>query len=119
MKLSEIKGEKAIEVFGDLLEPVSNILADEKITNSIKQNENKVTIVKKILKNHPKEIINIMAILDDVPVEKYEVNFATLPMKLLDIFNDEMFTDLFTFQGQSEIEERSGSVTEGTTEEKK
>ena len=35
MKLSEIKGEKAIEVFADLLEPVGKILMDEEIRKMI------------------------------------------------------------------------------------
>lgn len=100
MKLSEIKGEKAIEVFADLLEPVSKILSDEDILNSIKQKESQITIIQKMLKGHSKEIVEMLAILEDVPVAEYQVDFVTLPMKLIEIFNDPAVVELFTLQGQ-------------------
>lgn len=114
MKLSEIKGEKAIEVFADLLEPTSKILSDKEILDSITEKEPQINIIKKMLKKHSKEVIEIMAILDGVPVEKYEVEFLTLPAKLIEIFNDPMVTELFTLQSQDETLTGSGSATETT-----
>lgn len=119
MKLSEIKGEKAIEVFADLLDPVAKILADEDVLNAIRSKEPQLLIIQKMLKNKSKEVIKMMAILDDVPVEKYEVNFMTLPSKLLEIFNDPMVTEVFTLQGQEIAQESSGSVMENTGEVEK
>lgn len=96
MKLSEIKGEKAIEVFADLLEPVGKILTDEDIRTLVKDNAPKIKIVQKMLKKHAKEVIKMMAIIDDIPEEEYEVNFVSLPAKLIELFNDEAVTQLFT-----------------------
>ena len=47
MKLSEIKGERAIEVFADLLEPVSNILSDEEVANAFRMTNQKLKSLKK------------------------------------------------------------------------
>ena len=118
MKLSEIKGEKAIEVFADLLEPVSNILSDEEVANAFKNDESKIEIIKKMLKKHSKDVIKAMAIIDGVPVDKYEVNFLTLPSKLMEIFNDEAISELFTSQSQNLTSEHSGSVMENIEEKK-
>lgn len=96
MKLSEIKGEKAIEVFADLLEPVGKILTDEDIRALVKDDAPKIKIVQKMLKKHTKEVIKMMAIIDDIPEEEYEVNFVSLPAKLIELFNDEAVTQLFT-----------------------
>ena len=96
MKLSEIKGEKAIEVFADLLEPVGKMLTDNEVKGLIEKDAPKIEIIQKLLKNHTKEVIEMMAILDDVPVDEYEVNFVTLPAKLIELFNDEAVTQLFT-----------------------
>ena len=96
MKLSEIKGEKAIEVFADLLDPVGKILTDEDIRTLVKDDAPKIEIVQKMLKKHAKEVIKMMAIIDDVPEEEYEVNFVSLPAKLIELFNDEAVTQLFT-----------------------
>lgn len=103
MKLSEIKGEKAIEVFADLLEPVTKIISDEEILQAFKDNEKKLVIIQKMLKKHPKEVIEAMAIIDDTPYEEYseKVDFLTLPSKLMDFFNDEAVAKLFTSQSQN------------------
>lgn len=103
MKLSEIKGEKAIEVFADLLEPVSRILTDREIVDAFQNDEPKINIVKKMLKGHAKEVIEAMAVIDGVPVEEYEkqIDFFTLPSKLIEFFNDEAVTQLFTSQSQN------------------
>ena len=103
MKLSEIKGEKAIEVFADLLEPVTKIISDEEILQAFKDNEKKLVIIQKMLKKHSKEVIEAMAIIDDTPYEEYseKVDFLTLPSKLMDFFNDEAVAKLFTSQSQN------------------
>ena len=118
MKLSEIKGEKAIEVFADLLEPVSNILSDEEVANAFRSDKSKVEIIKTMLKKHAKDVIKAMAIIDGVPVDEYEVNFLTLPSKLMEIFNDEAISELFTSQSQNLTSEHSGSVMENIEEKK-
>ena len=101
MKLSEIKGEKAIDAMADLLEPLSVMFADPEIQKSIKNEEPKLLLVKKILKAHKREAIKIMAILDGEKPETYEVSLLKIPMKLLEIMNDPEIQSLFTYQGQN------------------
>lgn len=116
MKLSEIKGEKAIEVFADLLAPVSKILTDEEIVKAFKNEESRVAIIQKMLKKHAKEVIEAMAIIDGTPVEEFKekVDFLTLPTKLMDFFNDEAVSKLFMSQSQKEDVKPFGSATENT-----
>lgn len=101
MKLSEIKGEKALDAMADLLEPLSLIFADPEIQRSVKNEEPKLILVKKILKAHKKEAIQIMAILDGETPETYEISLLKIPMKLLEITNDPEVQSLFTYQGQN------------------
>lgn len=100
MKLSEIKGEQAIDALAELIEPAAMIFADEDIKNSAKAGEPKLILVKKILKGHKAEVIKILAILDGEDPAEYEPNLLTLPAKLLEILNDPELTSLFTSQGQ-------------------
>lgn len=101
MKLSEIKGEKALDAMADLLEPLSLIFADPEIQRSVKNDEPKMILVKKILKTHKKEAIQIMAILDGETPETYEISLLKIPLKLLEIINDPEVQSLFTYQGQN------------------
>lgn len=127
MKLSEVKGEKALDMFADLIEPITEILDDKEIAKiwknrKAKDGQSTKTVLGKIvsaaIKNHKQAVISILATLDDVPVEKYECNILSLPKKLLDILNDPAIFELFTSQGQ-ETQTPSGSAMANITESEK
>ena len=112
MRLSEIKGEAAIEAMADLMEPLTLIFADAEIQNAVNNNEPKMLLIKKILKGHKREVIQILAILDGESPDTYEINLLKLPMKVLEVINDPEVESLFFSQGQSTVETHSGSATE-------
>lgn len=88
MKLSEIKGDRALEVIADIMEPISNIVSDEEAKKAF-QNATKVPIVKvlpKIIKAHKKDVYNMLAILDGVTVAEYSKNVTIT--KILKDFSD-------------------------------
>lgn len=115
MKLSEYKGEQALDMLADLMEPAATIMADKEITRLAKAGMPKIKIVKAIIKGHKAEVIEILAILDGADPKEYaeKVNLFTLPAKLLEILNDPDLMSLFTLQGQKP-ETLSGSATEST-----
>lgn len=99
MKLSEIKGEKSIDVLADLIEPASTIFSDEKVQKLFSEEAtNKSAIIKYLLKNYKKEIIEIVAILNGETPEKCNINVFTLPKLILEILSDE---ELLSFFSQS------------------
>ncbi len=100
MKLSEIKGERALDVLADLMEPISIICADAEIRAAAESGKPKLLICKMLLKAHKKQVIEILAILDGENPASYEINLLTLPAKLLEILNDPDVESLFTSQGQ-------------------
>ena len=114
MKLSDYKGEDAIDLLADILEPMSRILSDNELKESFRGNAPKIDLVKKVLHDHKKEIIEILAITDGEDPSNYEVNVFTLPIKLMDLLDDEEFLKLFPSQSQNSGEESFGSATETT-----
>lgn len=113
MKLSEIKGEAALDLLADLIEPASEIMTDPEV-KKLAQAKNKGAIVKVIIKNHKKAIREILAALDGVPADQYEMNIFTLPMKLLEILNDPELVDFFTSQEWTEALTSSTAPTVNT-----
>lgn len=97
MKLSDYKNEDAIEVIADILEPLSVIFTDEEIKKE--KNKNRMKAVSMALKKYKKEVIQILARIDDVPVDKYECNALTLPMKVLEVMNDKEVQDFLESLG--------------------
>jgi hypothetical protein len=115
MKLMDYQNEDAIELLADIIDPVSVILSDagfqKLITNP---SVIRIKYVQYILKHFPKEIVQIMARLDGVPVEEYKLNVLTIPMKLLDMINDKELMDFFRSQGQLMVGNSFGSATAST-----
>ena len=107
MKLSEIKGEAALDLLADIIEPATEIMADPNIQKIIKAKD-KGKVIKALIKSHKKSIIEILAIIDGVPVDQYDVNVFTLPVKLLELLNDKELMSFFTSQ---ELMEEQNSST--------
>lgn len=118
MELSEIKNEQAIEVLADMFDPIIEIASDEKVVSAAR-GDNKVLMVKYILKEHSRAVFELMALSEGVPVDEYECDIFTLPMKLLDLFNRPELSFLFQSQGQKTGETSFGSATENTEVEEK
>lgn len=95
MRLSEFKDEQALEVLADLIEPAAEIMTDKEVSAAYDSN-NLPHAISVAIKNHKESVIKILATLDGVPVEEYHVNLFTLPVKVLELLNDDDLKQLFT-----------------------
>lgn len=116
MKLSDYKGEQALDILADLIEPAASIMADKEIVALARAKAPPLKIIRPAIKNHKKEVIEILAILDGENPEGYadKVGILTLPGKLIEILNDPDVMSLFTSQGQTTEETYSTSASEST-----
>ena len=94
-KLSEIKGEEALDVLAEIIEPAAEIFSDENVKNAVKTEKNKVKAVKIILKDHKKAILTLMATLEETPVEEYKPTLLALPALIIEVLNDPELNSLF------------------------
>ena len=116
MKISDYKGEDAIDILADILEPASKIIGDREVSNLVAKDANKISIVKYILKEHKRSIIEILAAIDRKSYEEYaeSMNLLTLPVKVIELINDKELADFFQQQSQMINNENSGFATENT-----
>lgn len=98
MKISEYKNEDAIELLADLIEPTANILSDEKIQEAFNGGVSKLKIAKMCLKEHKKDVLEILATLNGQSVEEYTCNPVSILVDLLAILNDEELVSFFVEQ---------------------
>lgn len=130
MKLSDVKGERTLEVVADLIDPICNIAQDEnaaalfrkeKVPNGVTAKDFILQRVKKgapkLLKNHKSDIVAILAAIDGVSPEEYEhgLNLVKLFSDFVELMTDEAFGALF-ISAQSETS--SGSAQENTEAQK-
>lgn len=110
MKLSDVKGERTLEVIADIIDPVYNIATDEEAAKLFKKEKCPKGITPKdfvlkriktslpvILKEHKSDIIAILATIEGVSAEEYSdgLNLAKLLKDFTELMTDEMFTSLF------------------------
>lgn len=122
MRLSDIRGERAIEVIAELIDPVANIAGDNDLAELMRREklpegaDPKAAAIKrlkaalpKLLKNHKSDFVAILAALEGVEREKFEkeLSLPKLISGLLELLNDDDFKTLF-FSAQSG--KASGSV---------
>lgn len=112
-KLSDYKGEEAIDLWADLMEPMANILADKEVAQIMQSKKPPILIVHKILKTHKKEALEMLIRIDDTPING--LNAVTRLLSLLgEIMEDETAKSFFGMQGQKTVEKSSGSDMENT-----
>ena len=118
MKLSELKGEKALDVLAEIIEPAVSIMQDKDVVTNARKG-NTLGVVKAMCKSHKKEVITILAALEEQDPNTYEVGLLTLPAKLLELLNDPEIQRLFTPAAQTSDKPSSGPVSENTKDRKK
>lgn len=81
-KLSDYKGEDAIELWADLVEPLAVILSDEEVSKAF-QNKSILEIAKQILKTHAKESSEIL-----LRIDPSELNGLNVIVRFVDLLNE-------------------------------
>ena len=116
-KLSDYKGDEAIELWADLLEPLTDILGDKQIANVVRSGKPKLLIAKEVLKLHKKAAVDILTRIDDTPLDG--LNIVIRLMELIsEIGQNEEIKSFFGYAEQvKEVEESSTSVMENTEAE--
>lgn len=115
-KISELQQEEAIEVLGEIIDPLATIFADKEVIDTIRGNGTKVQAINIVCRKYASELIDIMAAVDGVPRSEYKVNIFTLPVAVMAIINDEELKDFFTSQVVGLIPDISTSPAEPTTD---
>ena len=95
-KLSEVKGEEALDVLAEILEPIVTIINDEEVKAGFDTNVAKSVSV--ALKKYKKEILEIFASINGKSVKETceEIDILSLPSYIVEILNEPEIQRLFT-----------------------
>lgn len=110
MKLSDHKGTEALEMLGDLIEYITDIMTDEGFAKLAKSGGEPIKIVQYLLQHHAQSILAIMARIEGEDQETYQPGLLELPKKVLELVNDPDVADLFTSWQKTTQETSSASA---------
>lgn len=126
MRLSDIKGERTLDVIAEIIDPIANIADDEEVSGLFKREKLpegvtvKSFLLKRVrqhlpllLKNHKGDIIAILSAIEGVDPAEYEgmLNLVKLVKDCTELLTDEAFEVLFI---SAQTGERSGSAPVNT-----
>jgi hypothetical protein len=110
MKLSDIKGDRTIDVIAEIIEPVINIAEDKEASALFERKEcpegisakdfvlaRVKTALPKLMKSHKDDLITILATIEGKPIEQYrsEMSLASVIGGLIELFTDDEFLGFF------------------------
>lgn len=116
MKLSDIKGDRVLDVIADIIDPIANMVQDKDVAAMFKREavpegmDARDFFAKRmckglpvLLKGHKADIIAIMAAIDGVTPEQYteSLDFPKLFTDVMELVTDDAFLD---FLSSSETE---------------
>lgn len=105
-KLTDYIGDEAIELWADLLEPLTKILGDKKVADVIQSGKPKMLIAKEILKEHSEEAKEILLRIDDTPIDGLNI-VVRLVAVLADIGQSEEIKSFFGYAEQAKTDKKS------------
>lgn len=108
--LSNYKGNDAIELWADLLDPLSRIFTDGNIAKVVRSGQSKLAIAKAIIKDHSQDAVEILTRIDDTPIDGLNV-ITRLVGLITEIGQDETVKSFFGFAAE-QTKESSGLPTE-------
>lgn len=100
---SDFKGDDAIDLWADLLEPITKVISDPEVKKVVTSGKSKIIIAKELCKGHKQEVTEILQRIDDTPIDG-----LNLMIRLIDILED--------IGEQPEIKSFFGSAAEEQTE---
>lgn len=133
MKLSQIQGERTIDVIAEIIEPVTNIAMDKtakelfsrkQLPEGMTPNEFFAKRLKEnaptLLKSHKADFIQIFAAIEGKTVEEYscELNLVKMINDLIELLTDEVFLSLFQSAQTKTESASSGNAQENTKAQK-
>lgn len=115
-KLSDYKGEEAIDLWADLLDPFIEIVGDKKVAGMLRSKKPPVIVAREIIKSYKPQVEQILLRIDDTPLNGLNI-LIRLVSVLSEIGHDPTIQSFFVSVPEEKKEETSsGNVTENIEE---
>ena len=130
MRLSDVKGERTLDVIAEIIEPIANIAEDEvsteifsrkKLPEGMTPKQFALRRIKRsvpaLIRNHKDDIVTILCTIEGTSEAecKESLNLAKLTKDFLDLLTDEEFIAFFT-SAQTDSANSSGAAPENIVE---
>lgn len=109
MKLSDHQGDEAIEMWADLLEPMTEIFTNEKVREVIQSGKPRFVIAKVILHECKNEAVEILQRIDPEPINGLNLIVRLMGI-LAEVGQNEEIKSFFGYAEQAKPESKSSGL---------
>jgi len=104
-----------LDMMADIIEPLGEIISDSNVMTAWRNGQRGASVAA-MIRNHKEGVVAILAALDGVPVEEYEVKPEEVVLKLLARLSEmkDVVKAIFPTRAQSAAGASSGHATENT-----
>lgn len=129
MKLSDIKGDRVLDVIADIIDPIANMVQDKDVAVMFKREavpdgmearnffaERMCKGLPVLLKSHKADIIAIMAAIEGVTPEQYaaSLDFPKLFTDVMELVTDDAFLNFLSSSETGKGVDAPGSALESS-----
>lgn len=126
MKLSDIKGDRVLDVIADIIDPIANMVQDKDVAAMFKREavpegmdandffaKRMCKGLPVLLKGHKADIIAVMAAIEGVTPEQYaaSLDFPKLFTDVMELVTDNAFLDFLSSQETGKDADAPGSAS--------
>ena len=126
MKLSDIKGDRVLDVIADIIDPIANMVQDNDVAAMFERKavpegmkardffaERMRNGMPVLLKGHKADIIAIMAAIEGVTPEQYaeSLDFPKLFTDVMELVTDDAFLDFLSSQKTEKDADAPGAAS--------
>lgn len=127
MRLSDIKGDRVLDVIADIIDPIANMVQDKAVASIFERKavpegmgardffaERARKGMPVLLKGHKADIIAILAAIEGVPPEQYaaSLDFPKLFTDVMELVTDDAFLDFLSSPGTGKDADAPGAASE-------
>ena len=131
MKLSDVKGDRTLDVIADLIDPIANIAQDKDVAKMFKREgvpegmeaneffaQRMRAGVPALLRGHKQDVVTILATIEGVTPEEYaeELNLMKLIRDFMELVTDETFLGFLASSPTEKDNSAPGGAPVSTTD---
>lgn len=113
-RLSDYKGEEAVDLWADLLDPLSEICTNEKIKKAVESGEPRISVARTVLQECRSEAVRLLERIDPEPLNGLNI-ITRLVGLLAEIGQDEDVRSFFGYASQTGTDGESSGFAMANT----
>ena len=116
-KISDYKGDSAIDLYAEILEPIGEIIEDKEVTKAMQEGKSMICIAGIAFRKHKEAVKKFILAVDGTELDGINV-FPRFMINFVEVLNNKDFIDFFKQAEQMKTDSEFSGFAMANTKEK-